>query len=165
MFGLGSRAYPHFCAFAHSCRNLIVGLGGEEIFPIGEGDELCGQEDSFMSWAKDVFKVFNLNFFVFIHLINLLLVIETRVCIAVEAIKVLLTRKALQVLSCSSSQGGCLSDMIKKGASIKTIIYNQRSKNKIQYNINNENAFKNVVQNYRDQFYMRNMLNTFYHYH
>eukprot|EP00795_Rhopilema_esculentum_P015606 gene15605-6882_t len=56
VFGLGSRAYPHFCAFAHSCRNLIVGLGGEEVFPIGEGDELCGQEESFMSWAKDVFK-------------------------------------------------------------------------------------------------------------
>uniref|UniRef100_A0A8D3AKA8 Nitric oxide synthase 1 n=1 Tax=Scophthalmus maximus TaxID=52904 RepID=A0A8D3AKA8_SCOMX len=35
VFGLGSRAYPHFCAFAHA---------------------LCGQEESFRTWAKKVFK-------------------------------------------------------------------------------------------------------------
>eukprot|EP00794_Sanderia_malayensis_P014342 gene14341-15838_t len=56
VFGLGSRAYPHFCAFAHSCKKLIEGLGGEEICPMGEGDELCGQEESFMTWAKTAFK-------------------------------------------------------------------------------------------------------------
>lgn len=26
---------------------------------MGEGDELCGQEESFKMWAKDVFKVKN----------------------------------------------------------------------------------------------------------
>ncbi len=47
MFGLGSRAYPNFCTFAHTCDNLMCDLGGERIFPCGEGDELCGQEESF----------------------------------------------------------------------------------------------------------------------
>ncbi|KAB0406205.1 hypothetical protein E2I00_002502, partial [Balaenoptera physalus] len=41
VFGLGSRAYPHFCAFGHAMR---------------EGDELCGQEEAFRTWAKKVFK-------------------------------------------------------------------------------------------------------------
>uniref|UniRef100_A0A674BS48 nitric-oxide synthase (NADPH) n=1 Tax=Salmo trutta TaxID=8032 RepID=A0A674BS48_SALTR len=45
VFGLGSRAYPHFCAFAHA-----------RILRMGEGDELCGQEESFRNWAKKVFK-------------------------------------------------------------------------------------------------------------
>ena len=57
MFGLGSSAYPSFCAFAHSCRNLLHTLGATEIHPIGEGDELCGQEESFKKWAKTAFKV------------------------------------------------------------------------------------------------------------
>lgn len=47
MFGLGSRAYPNFCTFAHTCDTLMKDLGAEMIFPCGEGDELCGQEESF----------------------------------------------------------------------------------------------------------------------
>ena len=47
MFGLGSRAYPNFCTFAHTCDNLMKDLGAEMIMPCGEGDELCGQEESF----------------------------------------------------------------------------------------------------------------------
>jgi hypothetical protein len=31
-------------------------LGGEAILPLGTGDELCGQEESFKNWAKNVFK-------------------------------------------------------------------------------------------------------------
>lgn len=57
VFGLGSRAYPHFCAFAHAVDTLFEELGGERIFRMGEGDELCGQEESFRTWAKKVFKV------------------------------------------------------------------------------------------------------------
>ncbi|KAH0627743.1 hypothetical protein JD844_003884 [Phrynosoma platyrhinos] len=56
VFGLGSRAYPHFCAFAHAVDTRLEELGGDRIFPIGEGDELCGQEESFRTWAKGVFK-------------------------------------------------------------------------------------------------------------
>uniref|UniRef100_A0AAQ5XT64 Nitric oxide synthase n=1 Tax=Amphiprion ocellaris TaxID=80972 RepID=A0AAQ5XT64_AMPOC len=56
MFGLGSRAYPHFCAFAHAVDTLFEELGGERILRMGEGDELCGQEESFRTWAKKVFK-------------------------------------------------------------------------------------------------------------
>ncbi|MEQ2177200.1 Nitric oxide synthase, brain [Goodea atripinnis] len=61
VFGLGSRAYPHFCAFAHAVDTLFEELGGERILRMGEGDELCGQEESFRTWAKkaacDVFCV------------------------------------------------------------------------------------------------------------
>ncbi|XP_041456933.1 nitric oxide synthase, brain-like isoform X3 [Lytechinus variegatus] len=56
VFGLGSRAYPHFCAYARTVDQLISNLGGERINPMGEGDELGGQEDAFRRWAKDVFK-------------------------------------------------------------------------------------------------------------
>uniref|UniRef100_A0A8C8D7T0 Nitric oxide synthase n=1 Tax=Oncorhynchus tshawytscha TaxID=74940 RepID=A0A8C8D7T0_ONCTS len=55
VFGLGSRAYPHFCAFAHAVDTLFEELG-ERILRMGEGDELCGQEESFRNWAKKVFK-------------------------------------------------------------------------------------------------------------
>lgn len=57
VFGLGSRAYPHFCAFAHAVDTLFEELGGERILRMGEGDELCGQEEAFRTWAKKVFKV------------------------------------------------------------------------------------------------------------
>ncbi|XP_061441724.1 nitric oxide synthase 3 isoform X2 [Rhineura floridana] len=56
VFGLGSRAYPHFCAFAHAVDTRLEELGGERMFPMGEGDELCGQEESFRTWAMNVFK-------------------------------------------------------------------------------------------------------------
>lgn len=61
VFGLGSRAYPHFCAFARAVDTLLEELGGERILRMGEGDELCGQEESFRTWAKKVFKVMILN--------------------------------------------------------------------------------------------------------
>ena len=56
VFGLGSNAYPNFCAFARSLDKLLLELGGEAILPLGTGDELCGQEESFKNWAKSVFK-------------------------------------------------------------------------------------------------------------
>ncbi|KAK3750619.1 hypothetical protein QZH41_003100 [Actinostola sp. cb2023] len=56
VFGLGSRAYPNFCAFAKSADKIIQELGGEQIFKMGEGDELCSQEESFKTWARNVFK-------------------------------------------------------------------------------------------------------------
>ncbi|XP_060064662.1 nitric oxide synthase 1-like [Ylistrum balloti] len=57
VFGLGSRAYPNFCAFAHFVDNMLNALGGERINKMGEGDELCGQEESFKLWAQDTFKM------------------------------------------------------------------------------------------------------------
>nr|XP_056715766.1 nitric oxide synthase, brain [Euleptes europaea] len=56
VFGLGSRVYPHFCAFARAVDTLLEELGGERILKMGEGDELCGQEEFFRTWAKKVFK-------------------------------------------------------------------------------------------------------------
>uniref|UniRef100_H2ZG23 Nitric oxide synthase 3 n=1 Tax=Ciona savignyi TaxID=51511 RepID=H2ZG23_CIOSA len=57
VFGLGSRAYPHFCAFAHAVDTLLGELEGERVKEIGEGDEMCGQEECFRNWAQQVFKV------------------------------------------------------------------------------------------------------------
>lgn len=39
-------------------------MGGERILKMGEGDELCGQEESFRTWAKKVFKV-SLRLYIF----------------------------------------------------------------------------------------------------
>ena len=61
MFGLGSRAYPNFCAFARSVDRLVKELGGEQILPMAEGDELCGQEESFKTWAGNVFRVCHIS--------------------------------------------------------------------------------------------------------
>lgn len=57
MFGLGSRAYPHFCAFGHFLDSLLSDLGGQKILETGEGDELSRQEHSFKTWAQQAFKV------------------------------------------------------------------------------------------------------------
>ena len=57
VFGLGSQAYPKFCAFGKFVDRLMTDLGAERINELGTGDELCGQEQSFQTWAKAVFKV------------------------------------------------------------------------------------------------------------
>ena len=57
MFGLGSRAYPNFCKFAHSVDKYFEELGGYRFYPCGEGDELGGQEESFRSWCKSAYLV------------------------------------------------------------------------------------------------------------
>ncbi|XP_067655044.1 nitric oxide synthase 1-like [Haliotis asinina] len=62
VFGLGSRAYPHFCAFGHFLDSLLGDLGGQKILETGEGDELSGQEQSFKIWAQRAFKA-SLNAF------------------------------------------------------------------------------------------------------
>nr|KAI8753849.1 nitric oxide synthase [Biomphalaria glabrata] len=56
VFALGSKAYPHFAAFGFYIDRILHELGAERIFPIGAGDELCGQEQSFRTWAEGVFK-------------------------------------------------------------------------------------------------------------
>ena len=57
MFGLGSRAYPNFCAFAKQLDSAFEQLGGERILAMGEGDELCGQEEAFLEWLKKCYQV------------------------------------------------------------------------------------------------------------
>lgn len=38
--------------------NKLFGeLGGEQIFPMGEGDELCGQAETFRKWAMKCYEV------------------------------------------------------------------------------------------------------------
>ncbi|XP_044141709.1 nitric oxide synthase, inducible-like [Bufo gargarizans] len=56
VFGLGSSMYPQFCAFAHTLDQKLAQLGANQISPTGEGDELSGQEEAFLSWAIHTFK-------------------------------------------------------------------------------------------------------------
>ncbi|XP_076802082.1 nitric oxide synthase 1-like isoform X1 [Clavelina lepadiformis] len=56
VFGLGSRAYPNFCAFGHAIDTMLGDMKAERLLEIGEGDELSGQEDSFRHWAQNVFS-------------------------------------------------------------------------------------------------------------
>ncbi|XP_050984471.1 nitric oxide synthase 2b, inducible [Labeo rohita] len=65
VFGLGSRMYPHFCAFAHAVDAKFAALGAIRVSPTGEGDELNGQDEAFSAWAcaafKDACKEFNIQ--------------------------------------------------------------------------------------------------------
>ncbi|NXD23279.1 NOS2 protein, partial [Spelaeornis formosus] len=56
VFGLGSSMYPEFCAFAHAVDQKLAQLGASQLTPVGEGDELSGQEEAFRSWAVSAFK-------------------------------------------------------------------------------------------------------------
>ena len=52
---------------------MFQDLGAERIFKMGEGDELCGQEESFRNWTKEIFKVYHLTHLYqleFLYLIN-----------------------------------------------------------------------------------------------
>uniref|UniRef100_A0A4W5NR21 Nitric oxide synthase, inducible n=1 Tax=Hucho hucho TaxID=62062 RepID=A0A4W5NR21_9TELE len=57
VFGLGSRMYPQFCAFAHAVDAKLEELGAERVTPTGEGDELNGQEEAFSAWALTALKL------------------------------------------------------------------------------------------------------------
>uniref|UniRef100_A0AAR5QJ33 Nitric oxide synthase n=2 Tax=Dendroctonus ponderosae TaxID=77166 RepID=A0AAR5QJ33_DENPD len=57
VFALGSSAYPNFCAFGKYVDNLLGELGGERLLKLASGDEMCGQEQAFMKWAPQVFKL------------------------------------------------------------------------------------------------------------
>ncbi|NP_001166455.1 nitric oxide synthase, inducible [Cavia porcellus] len=56
VFGLGSSMYPRFCAFAHDIDIKLSQLGASQLTPVGEGDELSGQEDAFCTWAVQTFQ-------------------------------------------------------------------------------------------------------------
>ncbi|KAJ7990646.1 hypothetical protein DPEC_G00302550 [Dallia pectoralis] len=56
VFGLGSRMYPQFCAFAHAVDDKLEKLGAKRLSPTGEGDELNGQDEAFSAWALTVLK-------------------------------------------------------------------------------------------------------------
>ncbi|KAG8222258.1 hypothetical protein J437_LFUL001456 [Ladona fulva] len=57
VFALGSSAYPNFCAFGKYVDNLLGELGGERLFRLSHGDEMCGQEQAFRAWASNVFSL------------------------------------------------------------------------------------------------------------
>lgn len=57
MFALGSSAYPNFCAFGAYVDNLLGELGGERIVRLTIGDEMAGQQQAFMKWCPEIFRV------------------------------------------------------------------------------------------------------------
>lgn len=57
VFALGSSAYPNFCAYGKYVDTVLGELGGERLFKVAYGDEMCGQEHAFRKWAPEVFKV------------------------------------------------------------------------------------------------------------
>nr|XP_034995867.1 nitric oxide synthase, inducible [Zootoca vivipara] len=62
VFGLGSSMYPEFCAFARTVYQKLGQLGASPLTPMGEGDELNGQEEAFRMWALNTFKIACKNF-------------------------------------------------------------------------------------------------------
>ncbi|XP_063002916.1 nitric oxide synthase, inducible [Elgaria multicarinata webbii] len=56
VFGLGSTMYPEFCAFARAINHKLAQLGASPVTPMGQGDELNGQEEAFRTWAVNTFK-------------------------------------------------------------------------------------------------------------
>ncbi|ETE61210.1 Nitric oxide synthase, inducible, partial [Ophiophagus hannah] len=59
VFGLGSSMYPEFCAFACLVHQKLAQLGAFPVSPMGEGDELNGQEEAFRNWAILTFQEIN----------------------------------------------------------------------------------------------------------
>ncbi|KAM6460457.1 nitric oxide synthase, inducible isoform 2-T4 [Liasis olivaceus] len=57
VFGLGSSMYPEFCAFARTVHQKLAQLGASPVSPMGEGDELNGQEEAFRAWAILTFQM------------------------------------------------------------------------------------------------------------
>ncbi|KAI5721061.1 hypothetical protein M8J77_015468 [Diaphorina citri] len=56
VFALGSSAYPNFAAFGSYVDTMLGELGGERLLKLRAGDEMCGQEQAFRSWAPEVFN-------------------------------------------------------------------------------------------------------------
>uniref|UniRef100_A0A8B9GE11 Nitric oxide synthase, inducible n=1 Tax=Amazona collaria TaxID=241587 RepID=A0A8B9GE11_9PSIT len=63
VFGLGSSMYPEFCAFAHTIDQKLAQLGASQLTPIGEGDELGGQEEAFRrAWFRSFLHIVRRHF-------------------------------------------------------------------------------------------------------
>ncbi|XP_013413682.1 nitric oxide synthase, inducible isoform X2 [Lingula anatina] len=56
VFGLGSKAYPRFCAFAVHIDNLLRNLGGQRMTSLVKADSLSGQEKPFVKWSRQVYN-------------------------------------------------------------------------------------------------------------
>lgn len=54
VLGLGSNAYPQFCAYAKFLDNMLQELGGNRLLPISCADELNNQEKTFQTWINDM---------------------------------------------------------------------------------------------------------------
>lgn len=54
VLGLGSTAYPHFCAFGKFLDNMFQELGGNRLLAVQCADELNNQEKAFQTWLSDI---------------------------------------------------------------------------------------------------------------
>lgn len=58
VFALGSSSYPDsFCAFGHRVDEMLELIGANRMYPLAEGDDEYGQEETFFEWANGVFMV------------------------------------------------------------------------------------------------------------
>lgn len=54
VLGLGSSAYPHFCAFGRRLDANLVSLGAKRVMPLGICDEAKYPEKTFQDWLNKV---------------------------------------------------------------------------------------------------------------
>jgi nitric-oxide synthase len=55
VFALGSTQYPSFCAFGKKIDKLLQSCGATQVLPIGLGDDLRGQEQTFNTWGHECY--------------------------------------------------------------------------------------------------------------
>ncbi|KAL5016522.1 hypothetical protein ScPMuIL_006111 [Solemya velum] len=56
VFALGSSSYSDsFCAFGHRVDEMLELIGANRMYPLAEGDDEYGQEETFFEWANGVF--------------------------------------------------------------------------------------------------------------
>ena len=72
VFGLGSSAYPLYCAFACAMDVLLNQLGGERLVKMETGDDMGGQEEAFQQWAKTIFKVSTISIQYIFHMFHMI---------------------------------------------------------------------------------------------
>ncbi|CAD7697898.1 unnamed protein product [Ostreobium quekettii] len=61
VIGFGDTSYPRFCAAADSVMALVMQRGGRNIVPLAKADAISGEEDTFLTWVKQVVQWYMSN--------------------------------------------------------------------------------------------------------
>ena len=57
VFGLGSSAYPSYCAFSKRVDELLSDIGLKRLMELHTGDEQKNQETAFRNWSNKIYSV------------------------------------------------------------------------------------------------------------
>jgi len=57
VFGLGSSAYPNYCAFSERIDDLLAKMNFVRLLDLHTGDEQKNQDYAFRQWADEIFAV------------------------------------------------------------------------------------------------------------